>query len=220
MSAQPLTPPKAILFDWDNTLVNTWPTIHRALNFCLREMGHAEWSLEHVKTHVKKSMRDAFPELFGDKWEDAAHLYTSHYRSIHLEKLDPLEGAETLLQWLSAQPHYVALVSNKRGPALRAEAEHLGWMPYFATCVGADDAARDKPDPAPAIMALDGSGIALGRDVWFVGDTVIDLECAHNAGLTAVLYGDVQTEDMRYGGHAFDAHCRDHAALQQLLASV
>ena len=98
-----LPTPKAVLFDWDNTLVNTWPTIHRALNHCLREMGHEEWSLEKVKGNVKKSMRDAFPAMFGEQWEDAAQIYQTYYRQIHLEKLEALEGAMSLLDWLAAQ---------------------------------------------------------------------------------------------------------------------
>jgi phosphoglycolate phosphatase-like HAD superfamily hydrolase len=36
-------------------------------------------------------------------------------------------------------------------------------------------------------MALDGSGIETGNDVWFVGDGAIDVECAINSGLTPVL---------------------------------
>ncbi|MCI5050547.1 MAG: HAD hydrolase-like protein, partial [Rickettsiales bacterium] len=59
-----LTRPRAILFDWDNTLVNTWPTIHEALNVLMREKGREEWTLDQTKANVKKSMRDAFPAMF------------------------------------------------------------------------------------------------------------------------------------------------------------
>ncbi len=215
-----LDAPKAILFDWDNTLVNTWPTIHRALNHCLREMGHEEWSLERVKGNVKKSMRDAFPEMFGDKWEDAAHIYQSYYRQIHLENLEALEGAVALLDFLKTQTIYVALVSNKRGPTLRQEAESLGWTHYFDKLIGADDAEQDKPSPAPALLALDGSGISAGPDVWFIGDTVIDLECANNMDATAVLYGDVEAdEDGTYQGHSFGMHVQNHAQLLAILSA-
>lgn len=212
-----ITTPKAILFDWDNTLVNTWPTIHEALNHCMREMGQPEWSMEKVKNHVKQSMRDAFPELFGDQWEEAAHIYQTYYRSIHLRNMEALDGSETVLQWLQTQPVYVAVVSNKRGPNLRTECDHIGWTHYFDRIIGADDAERDKPDPAPALMALEGSGISPSASVWFIGDTVIDLECAANLGAIPVLYGNVQTDTASYNGHAFEAHVKDHAALLSLM---
>ena len=37
-------------------------------------------------------------------------------------------------------------------------------------------------------MALDGSGIDAGPDVWFVGDAAIDVQCALNSGLTPVVF--------------------------------
>ena len=34
----PLKRPRAILFDWDNTLVDSWATIHEALNVVMTAM--------------------------------------------------------------------------------------------------------------------------------------------------------------------------------------
>ena len=58
---------------------------------------------------------------------------------------------------------------------------------HFGRIVGAFDAERDKPDPAPVDMALAPGGIARGPDVWFVGDADIDLTCGINAGCVPVL---------------------------------
>ncbi len=209
--------PKAILFDWDNTLVNTWPTIHASLNHTLRTMGHPEWSLEEVKASVKRSMRDSFPELFGDAWEKAANEYQSHYRSVHLENLEALPDAESMLQWLKQQDRFVGVVSNKKGNNLRDEVEHIGWGKYFDVIIGAQDAEHDKPHPAPVNHALEHASLPANQDVWFIGDTTIDLECAQNAGVTGVLYGDVATENSRYQGVPFAHHAISHTALQDLL---
>ena len=116
-----LPKPHAILFDWDNTLVDTWPTIHSALNVTMRHMAHPEWSLEQVKTTVKKSMRESFPELFGDRWQEAAMHYQQSYRAIHLEHLQALSGAEQLLQFLRTQPMFVGIVTNKKTDTMRME---------------------------------------------------------------------------------------------------
>jgi len=37
---------------------------------------------------------------------------------------------------------------------------------------------------------LSPSGVSAGEEVWFVGDTAIDMECAKNSGCIAVLLGD------------------------------
>ena len=39
MGAELLRLPQAALFDWDNTLVDTWPVIHEAMNTTLSAMG-------------------------------------------------------------------------------------------------------------------------------------------------------------------------------------
>ena len=210
-----LPKPKAILFDWDNTLVDTWPTIHRSLNVTLRYMQHPEWSLEKVKTNVKKSMRDSFPEMFGDRWEDAAKHYQQSYRAIHLDDLQPLPDAEDMLRAIP-ENIFTAVVSNKRGPTLREELTHMGWDEFFDIAIGSDDAVRDKPHPDPAHLALESFG-PCGPEVWFIGDTIIDLECAEASGATPILYGDHATKDNVYDGFGFAAQVKDQRELKGLI---
>lgn len=179
--------PKALIFDWDNTLVNTWPAIHDAYNHMLVAMGHEPWTLEETQQRVQKSMRDTFPGLFGDRWEEAAKIFYARFEESHIKQLAPHEGAETMLKTLCQKGYYLSVVSNKTGKYLREEADHLGWTKYFTKVLGAGDAQLDKPDPAPVDLALEGSGIARDSKVWFVGDTDVDLECAYNSGCIGVL---------------------------------
>jgi phosphoglycolate phosphatase len=80
---------------------------------------------------------------------------------------------------------------------LRREAETLGWSRHFGRLVGAGDAAADKPDPAPVGLALEPSGVGAGAEVWFVGDTGVDMDCARNAGCVPVLLGgDPASEEL------------------------
>jgi phosphoglycolate phosphatase len=212
-----LTRPKAILFDWDNTLVNTWPVIHEALHNTFTQLGREPWSIETVKQRVSRSMRDSFPELFGDTWEEAASIYQKHYRDIHLAKLEALADAEALLSYLKKQPVYVAVVSNKKGSNLRLEAEHLGWTHYFSKLIGANDTPRDKPSPEPVIAALEGSGIAPGKDVWFVGDSTVDMEVAHATGCVPIWYGELPSELMK---HPFHSRAGNHLEMVKFAQGV
>ncbi len=212
-----LAKPRAILFDWDNTLVDTWPLIHTAMNMTLRHMGHPEWSIEKIRADVKNSMRDSFPELFGERWEEAGRFYQQSYRSIHLTHLTPLLGAEAMLAAIP-RPHVaVGVVSNKQAVTLRQEVPQLGWEKYFAVAIGATDAAHDKPHADPALLALERLGIAPGADVWFVGDTTADLGCAKNAGLSAIFYSEHATDGKSFEGYPFIAQVRDQDALKQLI---
>ena len=181
--------PRAILFDWDNTLVDSWATIHEALNFLMRAMGRPEWSLADTKEKVRLSLREAFPLHFGARWEEARDIYLERFRAIHLDRLTALPGREALLRELAGQGVFLGVVSNKTGEVLRREVAHLGWSELFGAVVGAGDAALDKPACEPVHLALRPSGVSAGDEVWFVGDTAVDMECALNSGCVAVLLG-------------------------------
>jgi len=179
--------PRAILFDWDNTLVDTWPCIIKAINTTLTAMDMPTWSEAECHARIARSMRDTFPEIFGERWEEARRVFYDTFADIHIDMLATLPGATALLENLSRQGVFLGVVSNKTGRFLRAEADHLGWTRYFGALVGAGDASRDKPAREPVEMALADSGVAPGPDVWFVGDNRVDMQCAVGAGLRGVL---------------------------------
>ncbi len=179
--------PTAIIFDWDNTLVETWPLIHDALNTTLTAFGKTPWTLAETKVRVRKSTRDSFPELFGDAWHDASELFYARYEEIHAERLEPAGGAAEMLDGLDQLGISMAVVSNKRGDFLRVEAAHLGWNKYFGNLIGAKDAARDKPARDPVDMAVAGDAGLRDGEIWFVGDADIDLACAVGSDCLPVL---------------------------------
>ena len=41
--------PSALLFDWDNTLIDSWATIHLALEETFQAFGREAWTLEELK---------------------------------------------------------------------------------------------------------------------------------------------------------------------------
>ena len=216
---EPLPRPRALLFDWDNTLVDSWDTIHAALVVTFEAMGHEPWTMAETKLRVARSLRDSFPALFGERWEEARQLYLDTFTAIHLERLKPIEGAEALLGELVATGFYLGVVSNKTGRVLRREADHLGWTRYFGRLVGAGDAAVDKPMAAPVLLALDGSGISCA-ETWYVGDTALDLECAKNAGCVGVLLGARALEEESFARFPPALHVRSCMALEEYVRGL
>lgn len=213
MSA-PLPKPRAVLFDWDNTLVDSWPVIGRAANITLERMGHKPWSEAEIRARVAGSLRDTFPKIYGERWEEAREVYLQAFADIHLELLRALPGADDMLRTMHSAGVYLGVVSNKTGKYLRQEAEHLGWTPRFGKLVGAQDAARDKPMADPVHLAMTGSGIDLGPHVWFVGDADIDVECGRALGCTTVFVH----ADRHEGAHKPHRYVADCNALTDAFA--
>jgi phosphoglycolate phosphatase len=169
---------------------------------------------ETVLARVRKSLPESFPPMFGAEWERARDIFYAEVRGCHLEVLSPMPGAAAAIAAAGALAPQ-AVVSNKQGALLRAEAAHLGWAARFGALVGAGDASADKPSPAPLLMALDRLGVPASAQVWYVGDTALDMQAARAAGCRAVLLGDAAhdggvsatTPDAVFpDGHALEAH--------------
>ena len=217
MTPPPVLPyPTAIVWDWDNTLVDGWAAITAGLNAAFGAFGLPQWTTEEVKGRVRRSLRESFPEMFGADWERARDVFYAEVRARHLGVLSPMPGAEEALR-AGAALAPMAVNSNKQGALLRAEAVHLGWTELFRALVGAGDATADKPDPAPMRSALTACGVPAGSAVWYVGDTALDMQAARAAGCAAVLVGDAAHDggvanampDASFAdGHALAAHLR------------
>jgi phosphoglycolate phosphatase len=195
VAAARLARPQAILFDWDNTLVDSWATIHEALNITMAAMGKPVWSVDQTRARVRLSLRESFPRHFGERWKEAQQIYLDKFRAIHLDRLTALPGRGELLRSLAGEGIFLGVVSNKTGALLRLEAGRIGWSEFFGSIIGAGDASADKPDAAPVLLALERSGIAAGDEVWFVGDTGVDMECARNSGCVPVLLNSGAAEE-------------------------
>jgi phosphoglycolate phosphatase len=219
MSAVPERP-ACVLFDWDNTLVDAWGGVQVALNAAREAFGLEAWDRTMLLANVRLSLRDSFPVMFGPDWERARTIFADSYARAQFEHLAPLPGAEEALV-AAAGLGFAGVVSNKTGRFLRKEARHLGWARHCGALVGAGDAARDKPHADPILLALATARVPPGPQVWYVGDTITDLQAARAAGCTAVLVGDAQHEGglaaLAAAGVAADLHFPDATALAQHL---
>ncbi len=183
--------PKAVIFDWDNTLVDTWPVITEALNATRAAFGLETWTVDEARVKSARALRESFPEWFGADWEKARDMFYARFAEVHCEKLVAMSGAEELLAFLHEQGVPLFVISNKKSDYLHAEIAHLGWEKFFIRAVGAGEAEKDKPDPAVVELALSGTPFhANDPAIWLVGDTYADVTCAQAAGCTPILLHD------------------------------
>ena len=209
--------PEAVLFDWDNTLIDGWAAIEAGLNDAFRAFGLPEWGRAEVLARVRHSLRDSFPPMFGAEWERARDIFYAGVRARHLDVLAPMPGVPDMLERMGGLP--LGVVSNKQGPLLRQEAEHLGWAARFLAVVGAGDAEADKPSAAPLLLALSRMGLRASPRIWYVGDTGVDMLAARAAGCTAVLLGDA-AHDGGVGNCRPDLHFEAPDALTLHLSAL
>lgn len=196
--------PKAILFDWDNTLVDTWRVVFDAMNIALASVNRPLITVEEFWQRPHQSMRDTSVELFGDHSEKGERTFYEVIEKSHLQSIKSLEGAEALLHDLKAKNIYLGVVSNKDGHHLRKEVAHLGWDEHFSRVIGARDTEADKPSPIPVLAALQESTFAPSHDVWFVGDSIVDVLCARASGCIPIVMGEGEASQQDDIVHAKD----------------
>lgn len=179
--------PETIVFDWDLTLVDNIKSLHDAICDVFKAYNVKPWTLEEYKTKGLRSLRDYFPEIFGDSWQEARDLFYSIFEKNHLEALEPIDGAHELLDTLSKLPINLYILSNKTGSILRREVKSLNWEKYFGKIVGANDTSYDKPSEHVLRHVLENSPIKSGPNIWFIGDSQVDMECASHFNCSRVL---------------------------------
>lgn len=188
--------PTAIVFDWDNTLIDNWDGITEALNHVRGLHGLPTWTVPEARLYSSRALRVSFPEWFGDRWEEMRDIFYDHFHKVQLSTLKVKDGAEGLLDWLKEQGIPLFVVSTKKNVLLRAEAEHLGWTQRFVSLIGSLDTPKDKPHRMPVDTALAKASLKADNPrVWFVGDTHVDVECAFRSGCTPVLVGNLPQGD-------------------------
>jgi phosphoglycolate phosphatase len=181
--------PKAVLFDWDNTLADTLEVCLEATNATMAHFGEDLWTLERLLASPHLSVRDSFHERFKDRALEAMEVYHGAFADMHLSRLKVLPYAHDLIRFLYDSNVFISIISNKTGSFLRSELEFLGWNMYFTSIVGSHDYDFDKPSPVPVIETLRKGNLTPGQDVWFVGDSSVDIQCARNAGCLPVFVG-------------------------------
>jgi phosphoglycolate phosphatase len=204
--------PSAVLFDFDDTLVNSRPIIDRALKATLARFNINENILSAKNIDVNRSMRDYFQQIFGSQVYQARDVYYQYYTE-YSKNIEKLDNAEQVLDFLKSLKLFVAVVSNKNGTRLRDEVKNkFNWQHYFAAIVGAGDASEDKPSIQPALLALKNSGLKEFSSCLMIGDNQVDYQLAKNLGCQFILYGEAQV----------DVECRvkDHNELLAILKKL
>ncbi|MGQ0527490.1 MAG: HAD family hydrolase [Alphaproteobacteria bacterium] len=179
--------PKAIFFDWDGTLVDSYSFL---------EQGHMH---VHELFGMPPLQKDVYRPWFGQPKD---HVYEHFYKGKRLEAethfrqfvfqntaclLKPLSGAGDLLKTAKDLGIVMGVVSNKQADFIKLEIANFAWGEFLPVLVGAGEARENKPSAAPLIMAIERARIKTDMEnIWYVGDTEVDMKCAKEAYCPAV----------------------------------
>jgi phosphoglycolate phosphatase len=185
--------PHAILFDWDDTLIETWPYLWQLYQDTFAKFGYVLTDLMDEATCREKAVRNGRQTFMDAMGEDvglkARDYFLATYADTFIHTMEALPDAEGVLHHLETQHMPMAIVSNKESTFLKREITQLGWDHYFSVIVGRD-VVGPKPSPAGALHALHAMHLTPSPNIWFIGDSIVDHETARNAGCYSVAFGE------------------------------
>ncbi len=189
---------KGVIFDLDGTLIDSYQAIYLSFRYAYETMGLPPLPYEVVKKVVGWGLNQTFRELLGEeRVPQALSLFRKKYEEVFRNHTLLLPDARQVVETLHRQEVHMAVATNKFGRFSRAVLEHFGLEKYFAVIVGDGDVAENKPHPEMLYYALGKMEVGKEETV-FVGDSVIDIQTAKNAGLRvfAVPTGNTAREDL------------------------
>lgn len=173
---------RAILFDWDGTLLNSYAADVRAYLSMFRAL-EIKWTERKVAAHYSPNWLRVYQaaRLPRSKWLEADRLWAQAYK---LEKPPLLPGARRIVHTLS-EKFELGIVSSGNRARVRRQLREFALADDFSACVCSEDARERKPHPAPLRLALKRMRLKPEHCV-YVGDTAEDIEMSRRAGVRAI----------------------------------
>ena len=206
--------PKIILFDWDGTLVNTYEALYFSMIDTLKKYGQEPWSYKNWLKWFIGSPKDSFKKIFYNEYNDAYEYYIYRYSNIHNSNIKFYNNINSMLEHLYSNTNItLGVVSNKKKEILNYEIKKLDSDKYFNVIVGSGDTDEDKPSPKPILHALSLLNKVPNKEVWYIGDTEIDVISGNLAGCSTILINKTFPEIK------VDFLLENHVELNKLLVS-
>lgn len=200
-----------ILFDLDGTLIDSTDAILEGFEVAYDTFGEVAPDSEEITSLIGYPL-DVMFEKLGVRGEVQGYVdaYKKQYRIISRAKTTLLPLAREAIEEASRFAK-LGIVTTKTGLYSRELLEHMDMMHHFDVLVGREDVQNPKPHAEPihkAIKHLDASY----ESTWMIGDTLLDIHSAKNAGIKSVgvLCGYGKRSDLaKHANHitdnAFDA---------------
>jgi len=180
-----------LFWDFDGTLVNTYPGMVAAFGEALLATGVNDFELDEeaiyhtMRQHSLGTALQQFAAEFSVSSDRLATLYR-HFAAPKLALADPFAGAAELLTAVVAAGGRNFLLTHRDNGAL----ERLGDLDLRDAFSGAVTAADDyprKPDPT-SLLALCQQYAVDPHTALMVGDRNLDVQAGHRAGMAGALF--------------------------------
>jgi phosphoglycolate phosphatase len=180
---------RAVVFDFDLTLVDSVDGVTECANHALNALGFPAAGADRVRRTIGLTLEQTFTELSGSTNPALMAGYVEHYRQradrVMVDLVRPFAGVATTLEAARRSGHAVAIVSNRYRYRIEAILDRHRLGAHVDAIIGVEDVARHKPHPEGIQAALRALAV-LPADAIYVGDHPVDAMAAAAAGVAFV----------------------------------
>lgn len=182
---------RTYIFDLDGTLINSLYDLADSMNAVLEQCGYPTFETERYKYFVGngtlKLVERTVPENErNEKRINELHdMFSAEYNKRCVDKTKPYDGIVDLLKFLKSNGNTIAVASNKPDAFVKYIVGSIFEKNIFDIIEGKKDGVPTKPAPDIVYNVMEKVG-ALKNDTVMIGDSNVDVETAHNAGIKCI----------------------------------
>lgn len=209
-----MTAPRAVIFDMDETLVNTRSLWQRAERSLFDELGGV-WTEERAAAYKGRNVADVatlIHGLCGNPGDPAAAREI--FRTLLFDAFDqgPIEempGARSCVREVGALVP-LAVASGSPLPLIERAMDTLGIRSCFSVLISSESVARGKPEPDVFLAAARALGVP-APECWVVEDSLAGARAARAAGMECLVVPSVFSSEMQTLCHGVFSNLEDVA---------
>ena len=175
---------RAVLFDLDGTLVDSYTALTEAVNHARRTHGLHELSSVRIREFVGEGVERLLQRAFErtDIARSVVDAFESRYDEVCCGESKVLADVDATLDQLAELGVEMAVCTNKPTVFSKKILDFLDLSRYFRAIVGPDLAGARKPEARHLLVTLEAVQCAASETL-FVGDMPIDVRAARNSGV-------------------------------------
>lgn len=175
---------KAVIFDFDDTLVQTKTIRYKAIKHAGKQFYNIDITDAAIDAQWGKPFEDFLYQVFK-RVADYPTLFKNYKSILDAYPNEAYPNTEKVLEELSRR-YELAVISSSHKELIISGMKNVGFKPdMFRFIQSADETTVHKPNPevfTPSLNAFNADGINK-TEILYVGDTLDDYHSAVNAGL-------------------------------------
>lgn len=171
---------KAVLFDFDGTLINTNELIFDSYKYAFKTVLNREIGMAEMLSMYGRPLKAALMK-YGEVADELIRVYREFNETRHDMLAKPFDGACEGVSALRRGGFKLGIVTSKRRELLMRGLRIMGLENSFDVLITPEDTEKSKPDPEPISIACEKLGIE-PHEAIYIGDSEFDLAAGNAAG--------------------------------------